>query len=407
MTTTTAEPAVVPSHVPAQLRWDHNIDVFPAQFADPYVGTSEALHKGPDVVWATRGAYCGRPGWMLTRYALIQEVHLDPGLFSSQLNGDATALLGFDLPLAPFETDPPDHRVLRGVLAPFFTPAAMAALEGQVQSTCDELIAKFQACGGCEFVSEVSSLLPSYIFLALMGLPRDLLPRFMEWEHGFMRGETLEIRRAAMISMYEYFKDLIEERRRAPQDDITTAIATAELEDRELTEAERGGMCVNLFIGGLDSVTSGLGWYMRHLATHPDLQARLRDDPSLIPAAVEELSRAYGTNCTKRTVTRDVEFHGAPMRKGDLVALPTFLASRDMAEYGDPHRIDLDRRPRSMTFGYGTHHCLGIHLAKREARIVIAEFLSRFRDIRIPAGEAAVWTTQTLWSVKKLPLAWR
>lgn len=396
----------VPAHVPPELVWDHSIDIFPARFDDPYVGGCGAIHAGPDIVWAAQGAYCGQPGWMLTRFAHVQEAHHNPAIFSAANNRDASNLLGFDLPLIPGESDPPQHRFYRQLLAPFFQPSAVAALETMIHATCDELIGRFADRGGCEFHSEFSSLFPSYIFLALMDLPREMLPQFLLWEHGFLRGATIEERIDAIMAIYGYFRERLDERRRAPGEDLITRIATGTVEGRPLTEAEQVGTCITLYIGGLDSVASGMGWYMRHLALDQDLQDRLRRDPALIPAAVDELSRAYGTNSNKRILTRDVDFHGVAMRAGDIVALPTFLCSRDPREFTDPHVINLDRKARSMTFGAGAHNCIGIHLAKRELRIVLAQFLSRFAPFRIADGEDAVWTTQTIWGVKKLPLSW-
>ena len=398
--------AAVPAHVPEALRWDENIDVYPAQFAEPYVEACDAIHAGPDIVWAAQGAYCGQPGWMLTRFALVQEAHLNPAIFSAANNRDASNLLGFDLPLIPGESDPPQHRFYRQLLAPFFQPSSVAALEAMIHRTCDELIGAFADRGSCEFVSEFSSLFPSYVFLALMDLPREMLPQFLAWEHGFLRGRTMRERIDAIMAIYDYFKQRLEERRRTPGDDLITRIATGTIEGRPLTEAEAVGTCITLYIGGLDSVASGLGWYLRHLALDQDLQARLRRDPTLIPAAVDEFSRAYGTNSNKRIVTEDIDFHGAPMRQGDIVALPTFLCSRDPREFADPHVIDIARKARSLTFGTGTHHCIGIHLAKRELRIVLAEFLSRFERFHIPEDAEPVWTTQTIWGVKQLPLTW-
>ncbi|RYD96182.1 MAG: cytochrome P450, partial [Sphingomonadales bacterium] len=373
-----AEAIRVPDHVPAHLVWDHDIDSFPAQFADPYVGMSEAIHSGPEIVWAARGAYCGQPGWMLTRFAQIQEVHLDPARFSAALNRDASNLLGIELPLIPGESDPPRHRHYRQLIAPWFQPSAIAALDVKIRATCDDLIGRFAEQRRCEFVGEFSSLFPSYVFLALFGLPRELLSQFLGWENSFLRGQTMEERIGAMRAIYDYFKGCLEERARAPREDMITAIATGEVEGRRLSEAEAVGTCITLYIGGLDSVASGLGWYLRHLARDQALQDRLRRDPTLIPAAIEELSRAYGTNSTKRTVMADFDFHGAPMRKGDILAMPTFLSARDPREYDDPHVVDIGRKARSMTFGSGVHHCVGIHLAKREIRIVLSEFLSRF-----------------------------
>ena len=367
--------ADVPPHVPKELCWDHDIDVYPAQFDDPYVGACNALHAGPDIVWAARGAYCGRPGWLLTRFEHLQEVQMDPGRFAASLSRDASSLLGFDLPLIPFESDPPQHKTYRQLIQPWFQPSAVGALEPMLRDICRELIARFEDRGSCEFVSEFSSLFPSYVFLGLMGLPREMLPQFLAWENGFLRGDSMETRAGAIRAIYDYFRELLAEHRARPQDNLMSLVATGETDGRRLTDDEAIGMCITLYIGGLDSVASGLGWYMRHLALDRDLQQRLRNDPGLIRPAVDELSRAYGTNSTIRTVTRDTEFHGVPMRAG------RYRRHADVPEFQGPARI---RRPPC---GRHRSQCAKHDIWNRPAQLrghPPCQAGSHARDFRIP-----------------------
>jgi cytochrome P450 len=161
-----------------------------------------------------------------------------------------------------------------------------------------------------------------------------------------------------------------------------------------------------LWVGGLDTVYSTLGWIMRHLATHADLQQRLRDNPADIPAAIEEFARAFAVVVTHREVAKDCEFRGVQLCKGEEVNLPLALANRDPAVFDDPHVVDIDRKPRHLTFGFGAHACLGIHLAKRELRIVVEEFLKRFRNIRMREGEEYRFHTGRTFGVEYLRLVW-
>lgn len=331
---------------------------------------------------------------------------MDHVRFSPADNRDASGFLGFDLKLLPFEADPPDHTFYRQLLAPWFQPSAVKSLEQTIANACRELIDDFQSAEGCDFVSEFSSLLPSRIFLQLMGMPREQLPQFLEWENGFMRGATLEIQREATLAIYRYFKDYLRECRRHPKTDLASHIATGELKGRRLTDEEAIGTCVLLYIGGLDTVKSSLGWYMRHLANDQPLQSRLRAEPKLIPMAVNELLRAYGLTCNGRKVVEDLDFHGVPMRRGDVVALPSFLSARDPRAYVDPHVVNIDRKAQHITLGTGIHLCLGHVLAKTEIRIVLEQFLSRFRDIRIPEHASVEWTSRGVWGFSRLPLIW-
>jgi cytochrome P450 len=399
------EPYSPPPHVSPDLCWDHNLDDFPEQFHDPYEACA-VIHQGPDIIWANRGAYRGNPGWVLTRFAHLQEVHMDHVRFSPANNRDASAFLGFDLKLLPFEADPPDHTFYRHLIQPWFQPRAIKSLEASITHACSELINSFRADSGCEFVGQFSSLLPSRIFLQLMGLPSEQLPQFLEWENGFMRGATVEIQRAATVSIYQYFKDYLEHCRRRPKDDLVSHIATGALRGRTLNAEEAIGTCMLLYIGGLDTVKSSLGWYMRHLSLDQELQSRLRAEPHLIPLAVNELLRAYGVTCNGRKALADFDFHGVPMRRGDIVALPSFLSARDPRAYVDPHIVRLDRKAMNMTLGTGIHLCQGHVLAKTEMRIVLEQFLSRFRDIHVPDGANATWTSRGVWGFKQLPLAW-
>lgn len=399
-------PLRLPPHVPSKLIWNHSIDEFPMQFTDPYVGTCDSLHEGPDIVWSPHSAHGGRPGWLLTRYRDLEEVYIDSRRFSAAHSHGAARFLGFELPLLPTESDPPEHRHYRHVIQPHLTPSAVKALEAMVRATCGELISRFEHRGGCEFVADFSSLFPSYVFLELMGMPREMLSRFFEWEHAFLRGESWEEQVAGTRAIYDFIAQFTASRRRRPADDLTSRIIRSQLAGRPITEAEAIGFCMTLYLGGLDTVMNSSGWCMRHLAMDQELQERLRSNPDLIPVAIEELLRAYAVTSTFRTVMEDTELRGVPMRRGDIVALPTFLAGRDERAYEKAHVIDIDRRPRHLTFGSGVHNCAGIHLAKRELRAVIASFLERFRNIRIPDGDRPEWTTIMIWGIRKLPLIW-
>ncbi len=183
-------------------------------------------------------------------------------------------------------------------------------------------------------------------------------------------------------------------------------MVTGEIDGRPLEHLELMGMFYVLYVGGLDTVYSTLGWTMRHLATHPELQERLRENPDDIPAALEEFFRAFSVVCTHREVAQDYTFHGVPMRKGEEVNLPLMLANRDPGVFADPHVVDVDRKPRHLAFGTGVHTCLGMHLARREVRIVVEQFLKRFRSIRIQPGETYRYHTGRTFGVEYLPLVW-
>ncbi len=393
----------VPDHVPGELVRDIDIQKFTGELDDPFLAGAR-LHEGPDIFWATVAAN-GHPGWVLTRHALLQEAYADPEHFSSE-RADLAAM-GIDLKLNPLEFDPPEHHKYRRLLNPLFSPRAVVAFEGPVKKTCDDLIAEFAERGSCEFIGEFAEKFPSYIFLDLMGMPHAMLPRFLEWERQLMRAEDPRVRVAALKSVIDYLEKFLEEQCDNPTTVLMKNIVTARYEDkRPLNKNEMMGMITLLYIGGLDTVYSTLGWIFRHLATDRSLQEKLRANPERIPWAIEEFLRAYSVAQPHRKIKHDIEFHGVKMRKGDHVLMATFAANRDPRAFDNPHRIDIDRKPRILTFAAGPHLCLGIHLAKRELRTVVEAFLSRFKNIRLRAGEKIEYHTGGTWGVDRMMLEW-
>ncbi len=405
MTIATLKPWA-PGYVPAELAWDHSFAEFARELDDPFAAAAR-LHDGPGIVW-TRDAGFGNPGWLPTRHDIIRDVLIDFEHFSSaRVNGATNQLLGVSWRLSPLEFDPPAHHAYRQILHPFFTPRAVNGLNEAVQESCDTLLAEFEERGSCEFIGEFASRFPAYIFLALLGMPRDRLPQFLEWEHALLRGSDNAERVVAARAILHYLEEFTEEQRQNPSTDLLKAIFSARIGDRPLNEGEILGMLYLLYIGGLDTVNSTLGWVVRHLAIDQLLQGRLRARPEDIPLAVEELSRIYAIAMASRTVTADFEFRGVPMRRGDHVLIVTSLANRDPRAFEDPHKVDIDRRVRnSLSFATGPHICLGVHLAKREIRIVIEAVLARLQNLRIPEGESYEFHTRSGFGIDRLPLAW-
>jgi cytochrome P450 len=395
----------IPAHVPPELVWDHDFDAFCQELGDPFQAVSRML-DGPPIVYGT-SVYFGNPAWILARHALIQEAFVHPELFSSRRNAETAEMLGGDSwQMIPLELDPPEHGKYRLILQPYFAPQSVRAMETMVQEICDSLIAGFADKGGCEFIHDFGSRLPNMVFLSMMGMPVEKLDQFLEWEQTMMRAPELQKRMQAVQAIMGYFVTFIAEQKNAPKTELMRMILEGQVDGRPLSDIELLGICFLLYTGGLDTVYSSLGWIFRHLAGDQALQARLRANPQDIPRAVEEFERAFPVAATRRMVARDFTFHGAPMRKGDLVLLPTYIAGRDPAVYENPHVIDIDRQARNITFATGPHICLGIHLAKREIRIVLEAFLSRFRNIRIPAGETYQYHAGGVFGVDRLPLEW-
>ena len=385
----------IPDHVPPELVWDNSYEQFLHRGDDPFEAAG-GLHDGPDLIWATNATY-GMPAWIPTRHELVKEAFSDYEHFSNARGSLVGAVMESDWMLLPVESDPPDHRYYRNVLNPFFTPVAINQREASVQAACDSLISK---------LAEFASILPNSIVISLLGMPQEMLQQFLQWEETAVHGENNEERFAAAHAIIDYLKSFIAEQKANPRSELLRGIIAGQFRDRSLNDAEILGICYLLFVAGLDTVFNTMGWIMRYLARDHELQNRLRTNPHEIPAAVEEFTRAYGVSAPSRTVAKDCEFHGVTLRKGDDMIVPTVLAGRDPRAFPDPHKIDIDRKPRHVTFGFGPHVCLGVHLAKREMKIVIESFLQRMENIRIPDNADIQYHTASTIGLDNLPLVW-
>ncbi len=401
---TTARPAFAPDHVPDELIWDHSLAEFNSELDDPFMAAARLL-EGPEVFWA-RDAVQGRSGWVIARHALLQEAFIDWQHFSSEGGMDLTLMLGVDWNLNPVNIDPPRHTAYRKVLTPFFTPKEVSHMEAAVHETCDRLIAKFEDRGSCDFVGEFAIPFPTYIFLTLMGMPIDMAPQFFAWEQELLHGATMEGRLTAGREILAYLESHLAKQRLQPATPLMKGIIEARIDGKPLNDGEVLGMFYTFYVGGLDTVYATLSWSMRYIATRPDFQRFLRNNPDKLPRAVDELLRMFSVVSTQRRVTQNFTFHGVEMKENDLVVMPIFVACRDPRAYPDPHEADLERKTAMLSFASGPHLCLGMHLARRELRIAIETFLTRFGDIHIPEGEICTWHAGPTFNMDSLPLAW-
>lgn len=402
---TVARPEFAPAHVPDELIWDHSLSEFNNELDDPFMAAARLL-DGPPLFYARDGAQ-GRPGWVIARHALLKEAFINWENFSSEGGMDLTMLLGVDWNLNPVNIDPPMHTIYRKVLTPFFTPKAVGHMEEGVRETCDQLISKFEEQGGCDFVKDFAIPFPSMIFLRLMGMPEDMLGQFFTWEQDLLRGTTMEERIAAGRGILEYLKYHLEQQKKKPATPLMENIINARIEDgRPLTDGEILGMFYTFYVGGLDTVYATISWSMRYIATNPEFQKFLRDNPDKMDKAVLEMLRMFSVVSSQRRVTKDFVWHGVQLKENDLVIMPIFIACRDPDAYPNPHVMDLERHEQPLAFASGPHLCLGMHLARREIKIAIQTFLDKFDDIHIPEGAKYEYHAGPTFNVDSLPIAW-
>jgi cytochrome P450 len=244
------------------------------------------------------------------------------------------------------------------------------------------------------------------VFLDLLGLPQARMREFIQWMADIMHGTVHEARIQAVKDLKRFFLDEFEVRRRQPTDDMLTFVVQAKVDGRALTEDEMIGIAFNLYLGGLDTVSASLGLHVRYLAEHPEQQAHLRANPSLIPAAAEELLRAFSPATTFRVCAKTAEVAGVTVRPGDRVALPTPLAARDPEAFNQPNVVDFTRTGNNVTFATGPHRCLGVHLARREIVTGLTVILEHLPPFRIAPGADIRTRFSFVIGVPSLPLTW-
>jgi cytochrome P450 len=407
ITTMAARP--IPDHVPPEMVGDFSLFSAPGlermENGDPQAVVAKVF-EGPRIFYSPVNTRDGRGTWVITRARDQRRILQDPETFSSHRAIFASAL-GEDWPMIPLELDPPQHGLFRALLNPLLSPKRVSALGNAVRDRASFLIDRIVASGtSCDVMQDFAFPFAVNIFLRFLGLPDDRLDEFVGWANDLLHGDN-EKRPAAARTIVAFMDDLAVQRRKAPVDDFMSFVVQAEIEGRKLTDMEVRGTGVLLFIAGLDTVAAAIGFDLAYLARHPQDQALLRREPARITLAAEELLRAYPTVQMIRVATRDIDFEGAPIRKGDYVSCATMIANRDPEEFENPSVIDLTRQDnRHQAFAYGPHRCLGSHLARREIVTALEEWLNRVPTFRIKEGTAPITYGGHVFGIENLFLDW-
>ncbi len=397
--------AKLPPHVPSDLVRPFPYILGATTTLQPHSFIAE-IHEGPAIFWA-ENAFNGMQGaWIPRRTEDLHKIYFDHEHFTMRGFAPFASMIGDSWYLVPAEVDPPHHGLLRAAVNPLFTPKRMSRLEEQIRIYAREAILAFRDRGACELMADFAFEFPIRVFLELMGLPQAEVGQFLAWEHKLMHepdfGEVVKATRAVV----DYLRSQIDDRRANPRDDFITFGVQAEANGVRLDDDQLMGFCFNLFIGGLDTVSTNIGLQFRHLAEHPDHQRALRENPAIIPDAIDEMMRAYAAVATSRECIKQVEINGVTMMPGDKVAMATYLAGRDPEVFASPEKVILDRKPRHISFGYGPHLCIGMHLARREMRIALEEFLSIIPEFGIAPGAEITSYLAAMISPVALPLTW-
>jgi len=348
---------------------------------------------------------------LVSRFEDVETTLRDPKLFSSRF-GDGAAGIGNDRPLIPLQIDPPDHKKYRVLLDPYLAPRKMVVLETQVAQLVNQLIDKVAAAGSCDFIKDFAVPLPCIVFLRLLGLPLEDLDLCLEIKEGILRGDggfdmthQAEARAAAGRQCYEYFAAALDRIEAEKVDGLLYDLLHGEVEGIRLTRDEIMDICYLLMIAGLDTVTDSLCCFWVHLAGDAGHRQRIVDDPSIVPAVVEELLRWESpVSGVARIATQDTNLNGCPVRAGDSLLVMVGAANTDPNGFDGADRVDFDRAVnRHYAFGTGIHRCLGSHLARLELRVAMREWHRRIPEYSIADGADLEWSPM-LRAVRELPL---
>jgi len=356
----------------------------------------------------------GTPFWMLTQYEHTVEAAQMHEAFGTEVITALTPEMGIEL--RPHNVQGAEHLQLRKVLNRWFSPAAIRKLEPLVRQRCVELIDGFASRGECDLVGDFAFLYPTEMFLATLNLPLEDGMEMIHWVDIFINaaakdGDKSEIA-AASEWIFGYFNKAIDDRIASPRDpesDFITRLMSAEMDGSAMPRQEVVTVCMSLMLAGLETTRAALGYIFHHLATHPTDRRMLVENPELTPKAVEEFLRLYPIVFQGgRLVKEDVDFHGCPMKRGDVLWLGFGTANTDPLKFENPDEFDPDRVNigNHVAFGVGPHRCVGMHLARHELVIAVEEWHKRIPDYELAVETEQLRERGGQLLLESLPLRW-
>jgi cholest-4-en-3-one 26-monooxygenase len=354
--------------------------------------------------------------WCIVKYADLVELSRDYGHASSALGGitlhDASTE---DLELQRqmmLMMDPPKHTKLRLLVNKGFTPRMIGRLDEHIRDISKTIVDEVAERGECDFVVEVAAQLPLRVIVEMMGVPDEDRPKIFEWTNRLIGSEDPEYNVSrdeaigAATEMFMYSTELAAAKRANPGDDIISTLLQAEVEGTQLSDTEFNLFFQLLAVAGNETTRNLISNGMHFMFEHPDQWAKLVDDRSLLPGAIDEMLRyASPVMYMRRTAPEDFELRGQTIREGDKMALWYIAANRDEDVFDDPQRFDITRSPNDYVAfgGGGPHFCLGANLAKLEIRVMFEELLDRLPDIEL-AGDIQRLRSNFINGIKHMPV---
>lgn len=389
--------------------------------ADPFpfftrLRESEPVHrtKLPD----------GTPVWLLSRYDDVLALLRDER-FTKTRRRALTAEQARKLPWMPpmfrplernmLDVDPPDHTRLRSLVHKAFTPNLVEQMRVRVETLANELLDGVASRGQMELLDEYALPLPVTIITEILGVPTKDHEKFHKWSNAVVSlsspSPTLRVI-PAVWRFIRYLRKFFKVRRRDPQDDLVSALIRAEEAGERLNEDELLAMVFLLLIAGHETTVNLISSGILALLEHPEQMERLRNDPSLIKPAVEEMLRYMSPvfTTTERYALSDLTIHGVEIPRGEMILGVIGSANRDDSVFTEPNVLDITREPnKHLSFGQGIHFCLGAPLARMEAQIAISTLIRRTSDLRLKgSAETLRWRPSIfLRGLKALPVQFK
>ncbi|MEC4020189.1 cytochrome P450 [Streptomyces sp. H27-D2] len=357
--------------------------------------------------------------WLVTSHQDVRTVTTDRRFSRAAVIGQDFPRMTPD-PIAQSESinlmDPPAHSRLRRLVAKGFNNRHVEQMRPKTQRIVDAMLDEMTEHGGpADAVEFLAARLPLMTICEMLAVPEDDRPRLRRWAMAMMSTGTRDREAAAegKAGLRAYFAELTALRRREPGDDLLSTLAQARVGEEFLDEQEVAVMGMLLLVTGHDTSTYEISNIVYTLLTRPDQLAKLRARPERLPQAIEELLRfipfRQGVGIP-RIATEDVEIGGLTVRAGETVHVSYLTANRDEDVFERPEELDLDREAAAshMTFGYGTHHCLGAHLARMELQVAIGTLFTRFPELRLAVPLDQVrWDNGSIWRYPQaLPVSW-
>ncbi len=344
--------------------------------------------------------------WQVFRYEDVLSILTDYSRFSS----NAYDFMGGFLSNTLIAKDPPDHRKLRNLVNLAFTPRAVARLSDRVTQITQELLDEVRHKGIMDIVSDIAFPLPAKVIAELLGVPAEDWDIFQRWARvGDSDTASRESGRSMQMEMFNYFTNLLEERRRSPREDLISSLSVAEVDGVRLSQPELISFCTLLLAAGQETTKNLITNAIVCLNDYPASMQRLIDEPALVPTAIEEILRFLPPVWfLLRQTKEDVELAGQHIPANQAVLAWTASANRDPARFPDPDRFDIEREPnRHLAFGHGIHFCVGAPLARLEAKIALPMMLQQLKSLQRVEGVPITVHAGIVFVIRSLPVTFQ